>query len=185
MLATVSMGDGVDALRQGKVIAYPTEAMYGLGCDPWNPDAVMTLLDVKRRSIERGLILVAATFEQVESLIQPLSEAIQSRVFKTWPGPVTWLCPVSHNVPRCLTGNHNTLAIRVSAHPIVKALCEAFEGPVVSTSANISDHPPARSIDDVALQFHGEVSVVIEGECGGDDQPTVIRDALTGTTIRS
>ena len=184
MIKTVSVADGVEALQQGEVIAYPTEAVFGLGCDPWNADAVIALLDLKRRSIEKGFILVASSFDQVEPLLEPLSEKAQASILPTWPGPVTWLCPARSDVPRCLTGNHQTLAVRVSAHPVVKALCEVYEGPIVSTSANISNHPPARSANDVAIQFHKQVDVIVEGKCGDSDSPTVIRDAVTGEYIR-
>ena len=184
MTKTVSVADGVKALKQGQVIAYPTEAVFGLGCDPWNADAVITLLDLKRRSIEKGFILVASSFDQVEPLLEPLSEKAQASIFPTWPGPVTWLCPARSDVPRCLTGNHQTLAVRVSAHPVVQALCEAYEGPIISTSANVSDHPPPRSVNDVAIQFHEQVSVIVEGECGDSDSPTGIRDGASGDYIR-
>ena len=78
MIKTVSVANGVTALKQGQVIAYPTEAVFGLGCDPWNADAVIALLDLKRRSIEKGFILVASSFDQVESLLEPLSEKAQA-----------------------------------------------------------------------------------------------------------
>lgn len=184
MVSPCSIEAAAEALQQGAVIAYPTEAVYGLGCDPWNPDAVMQLLDLKRRSVEKGLIVVAAALEQVEPLIQPFANDVAARVLPTWPGPVTWLCPVQSKVPRCLTGNHNTIAIRISAHPTVRALCQAFSGPIVSTSANISDHAPARTLAEVTAQFHGEIVTVVDGQCGGEERPSMIRDAATGQIIR-
>src|SRR3990167_4516311 len=123
-------------LQQQGVIAYPTEAVYGLGCDPFSELAVKKILKLKKRDINKGLILIASNWKQIENLIQPIPDEKLSQVMQTWPGPVTWLFPASDEVPRWISGAHSTIALRITAHPIAKALCEKWNGPIVSTSAN-------------------------------------------------
>ncbi|RLA24971.1 MAG: tRNA threonylcarbamoyladenosine biosynthesis protein RimN, partial [Gammaproteobacteria bacterium] len=124
------------ALQQGKLIAYPTEAVYGLGCDPLNEAAVMSLLSIKQRPAHKGLILVASDFSQLQPFINPSQEMLQ-RIIPTWPGPITWVIPVQSWVPTYLKGTHHSIAVRVSAHPLVRQLCASYGGAIVSTSANI------------------------------------------------
>mgnify|MGYP005995832927 CR=1 FL=1 len=184
MPQTISVSDAVSVLQQGRVIAYPTESIYGLGCDPWNPDAVSCLLDLKLRSIESGFILVAASFDQVESLVESVPQEKMDKVMATWPGHTTWLFPAKHDVPTCLRGNHQTIALRISSHPVIKALCQGFGGPIISTSANITDHPPARSAYDCYVHFHHELSDIVEGDLGDESNPSEIRDVMSGDIIR-
>ena len=128
----------VKCLKQGKVIAYPTEAVYGLGCDPDNVDAVSRILQIKHRALDKGFILIASSWEQIQPLVMYLTPDLLTRVFATWPGPITWLFPASKQVPAWIRGNHDSVAVRVTAHPIARALCEQFGGPLISTSCNIA-----------------------------------------------
>jgi len=128
-------------LTAGGVIAYPTEAVYGLGCDPLDAQAVTRLLAIKRRPVEKGLILIASRFDQLGPYVQPLTAAIRQRLDESWPGPNTWLLPADPATPRWIRGDHRTIAVRVTAHPLAAALCEAFGGAIVSTSANPAGRP--------------------------------------------
>lgn len=172
------------ALARGDVIAYPTEAVYGLGCLPDDEQAVMRLLRMKHRSPRKGLILVAATADQILPYVEFPQPDVRDRVLASWPGPVTWLLPVRYGVPAWLTGAHPTLAIRVSAHPAVQALCQAA-GPLVSTSANPAGSEPARSTARVRSYFGRQVAAIAPGPLGGQAKPTEIRDAVTGRRIRA
>lgn len=172
-------------LRAGGIVAYPTEAVYGLGCDPLAPDAVMRLLTLKQRQWQKGLILIAASRRQLDAYIGPLDEALERRLEQTWPGPVTWLLPAKPEVPYWLRGEHPTLAVRVTAHPLAAALCEAFGGPIVSTSANLTGHAPARSALQVQREMGESVDYLLHGALGELAQPTEIRDAQTGRIIRA
>lgn len=174
----------VNALQQGKLIAYPTESVFGLGCDPDNPLAVQRILELKQRSSERGLILVASTFVQLEPYLQPVDAEIQQRAFASWPGPYTWLWPVKDDVSNLLRGQHPRLAVRVSAHPVVQALCQGFGKALVSTSANPTDKIPARTAAEVRQYFDDKLAVIIDAEVGESAQPTEIRDVLTNTVVR-
>lgn len=173
----------VDRLKKGGIIAYPTEAVYGLGCDPLNEIAVHHLLSLKNRSITKGFILIAADWAQLADYVTPLSDEVLARILPAWPGPTTWLLPTSTQTPLWIKGAHDTIAVRVTAHPIAKALCAAFGGAIVSTSANMGGHPPAKTAEGVKQIFDEDVYVVT-GEVGGLPRPTDIRDGLTGRLIR-
>ncbi|HEY9198139.1 MAG TPA: Sua5/YciO/YrdC/YwlC family protein [Gammaproteobacteria bacterium] len=171
-------------LHDGGVIAYPTEAVYGLGCDPLNAQAVMRLLKLKQRPVEAGLILIAADFAQVEPFLQPLTSTVRRKLFATWPGPVTWLLPARPETPVWLRGRHATLAVRVTAHAGTAALCRSFGGALVSTSANPRGREPARSLLQVRRYFGDALDYLLPGPLGGRRQPSEIRDATTGRILR-
>jgi len=175
----------VAALKNKDVIAYPTEAVFGVGCDPDNELAVSRLLTLKQRPVEKGLILIAASFEQLKPYIDEhaLTAAQREAVFSRWPGPVTFVFPARPSTPRWLTGRFDSLAVRVTDHPLVKALCLEFGKPLVSTSANLSGLPPCRTAEEVRQQF-GDDFPVLHGETGGRQNPSEIRDALTGELFR-
>lgn len=173
------------ALRQDDVIAYPTEAVFGLGCDPDSESAVMKLLALKQRPVDKGLILIADSFAQLEPYVaeQELSVTQKERMLASWPGPVTWVLPARPQTPRWLTGRFDSLAVRVTDHPLVKQLCCELGKPLVSTSANLSGLPPCRSASEALAQFGADFPVLL-GATGGRSNPSEIRDVLTGNQIR-
>ncbi len=172
-------------VRAGGLIAYPTEAVYGLGCNPRDERAVRRLLMLKRRPAHKGLILMAASFEQLEPFLQPLTKTDRVRLDTTWPGPQTWLIPARSVTPRWLRGRHETLAVRVTAHPLAAALCQACGHPLVSTSANLSGRPPARTALAVRRQLGWNLDYLLPGPTGGAAKPTAIRDLRTGRVVRA
>jgi L-threonylcarbamoyladenylate synthase len=173
-----------EIIRSGGVIAYPTEAVYGLGCDPWDQYAVSRILAIKNRSIRKGLIVIASDISQLESLIIFPDSKTEKKVNKTWPGPVTWILPASDQCPFWLKGEHAGLAVRVTAHPLCRALCESA-GPIVSTSANISDKPPATSGWKVQMMLGDQLDYILRGGPSGQERPSSIIDAISGKKIRS
>lgn len=175
----------VDHLHGGGLIAYPTEAVYGIGCDPLDAQAVMSLLELKQRDIAKGLILVAANLQQLSDYIQPLSSSMREQLEHSWPGPITWLIPAATETPSWLTGQHATLACRVSAEPMVAQLCEAFGTALVSTSANLSGLPPSKTALQVRRQFHAADDLeIINGSAGQLQKPTALFDLTTGKQLR-
>lgn len=170
------------ALRQGEVVAYPTEGVWGLGCDPDNEAAVQHLLRLKNRPLHKGLILVAASREQLQPYLHHLGPAQLQTLTSRWPGPHTWLVPANERVPPWISGGHDRVALRVSAHPLVVALCQAFGGPIVSTSANPSGRRAATSALAVQLQFPDLLRV--PGSLTAPGKPSTICDLETGQTIR-
>lgn len=180
------ISQAVAALQQQDVIAYPTEAVFGLGCDPQNEQAVMKLLAIKQRPVEKGLILVAANLAQLEDYIDTnkLSRKQLDEITATWPGPYTWVMPSKPTVPKWLTGQFDSIAVRISAHPTVQALCREFAGPITSTSANLTGLEPCITAEEVRLQLASHLGYVVNEKVGELAQPTTIRDALTGKHFR-
>ncbi|MBS97911.1 MAG: tRNA threonylcarbamoyladenosine biosynthesis protein RimN [Oceanospirillaceae bacterium] len=175
----------VRVLQSGGIIAYPTEAVWGLGCDPFNEEAVRRLLTIKRRPEFKGLILAAASRAQIAPLESPLNVQQREQLDATWPGPNTWLLPDPQGlVPVWVKGQHAGVAVRVSAHPVVQALCESFGGPIISTSANPASAEPAKDKLKVRTYFGDDIDYLVPGRLGGLDRPTVIRDISSNITIR-
>ena len=172
-------------LHTGAVIAYPTEAVWGLGCDPDNPEAVAKLLQLKQRDPAKGLILVAASMQQFEEYLAGLSPSQLATLEQSWPGPYTWLVPDNGRCAPLVKGQHNAVALRVSAHPVVVELCRAFGGPIVSSSANISGRPALLRSWSVRRNFSTQLDYCLEGPLGGANKPSEIRDLITHKVIRS
>ncbi|MGO4999673.1 Sua5/YciO/YrdC/YwlC family protein [Oceanisphaera sp. W20_SRM_FM3] len=173
-------------LRQGGVIGYATEAVFGLGCDPDNGAAVQRLLDIKQRPIEKGLVLVAADISQLMPYLDlsKLPEGRLSEILNTWPGPNTWVIPAKPEVPTWLKGRFDSLAVRVTAHPQVRDLCLALGKPLVSSSANIAGQPPARSAVELEQQLGHKLDYILPGNTQGLANPSLIRDGGTGAVLR-
>jgi L-threonylcarbamoyladenylate synthase len=181
----LSVARAARCLLEGRIIAYPTEAVFGLGCDPRNEAATRQLLALKNRPTESGLILIADRFERFESFIRPVTAEQQALALSTWPGPVTWLFPRGEEVPDWLAGKHQTIALRVTAHPLCRELCAAFGGAIVSTSANPSGREPARQVEQVEAYFGESLCGIVAGRLGDEARPSEIRDLATGRVLRA
>lgn len=179
----------VHALARGDVIAYPTESVFGYGCDPYNGAAVQRLLDLKQRPMHKGLILVAADMGQIAPLLAGLTQGQRDQLQSTWPGPVTWIIPDTLDVvPVWVKGDFDSVAVRVSAHPVVRALCKAWGGPIVSTSANRSGQDPARSeypLRLMRIRYGVGADYILPGRTPRHTKPTEIRDLQSGRILRS
>jgi L-threonylcarbamoyladenylate synthase len=183
--SALSVPQAVRFLNVGEVIAYPTEAVFGLGCDPHNEQAVRHLLALKQRSPDAGLILIADRYEYFQPFIGKVADAQLKVALASWPGPVTWLFPRAPTVPDWLTGKHSTIALRLTAHPVCRALCAAFGSAIVSTSANAAGQPAPYSKEQVNHYFPKGLAGIVEGELGGRELPSEIRDLATGQLIRA
>lgn len=181
MINNWHLQQAVRQVRDGGVIAYPTEAVWGLGCDPSDANAVQQILSLKSRPKHKGLVIVAADIDQLDTWLKPLAPADKAQVEATWPGPVSWVLPCYDDVPEWVRGRHPSLAVRVTDHPLVKALCQQV-GPLISTSANPAGHEPARSALSVRQYFKQQVHIV-PGQLGGRRQPSTIR-TLDGQILR-
>lgn len=183
-LSHLGVVQAVRQLRAGGVIAYPTESVWGLGADPANPEAVMRLLALKHRPWQKGLILIAADLAQVEPWLESLDAAARQTLKESWPGPNTWLLPNHGLAKPWVTGTHTSVALRVTDHPVAKALCQAFGGPLISTSANPQKRPAAKDAIQVRRYFGHQLDAIAPGQTGGRRQPSVIRDLATGRILR-
>ena len=171
-------------LRSGGIVAYPTEAVWGLGCDPHNAAAVDALLAMKNRHVDKGLILVAASIDQFDDYLRGLNRPLRQQLQQSWPGPMTWLAPDNGFTPPWIRGRHNKVALRVSAHPVVASLCRSFGGAIVSTSANVTGRPSLSKGWQVRRCFGQAVDYYLEGLVGNNRRPTEIRDLLSGDILR-
>lgn len=189
-MITTSVAEAAVCLKQGKVLAYPTEGVWGLGCDPHNEQAFLEILRLKQRPIEKGVILLAGHLSQVEHLLKNLQDDIRQQVIATWTNrspterATTWLLPADESIPTWIKGDHPQVAVRVTTHPLCTALCNAFNGYIVSTSANPAGLEPARSLQEANQYFATELDY-LNGDLGLSRQPSKIIDALTGQVIRA
>jgi len=165
------ISNAVDALRNGGVIAYPTEYCFGLGCDPRNERALERLLTIKQRNKRQGVILIASTYEQVSDYACLESLPLVERVKASWPGPNTWILPAKDDVSSWVRGQHTSIAMRISAHDVCNQLCQQFDHAIVSTSA-------------MRDQFSEELDYIVGLEVGGAEHASTIRDAISGEQLR-
>lgn len=168
-----------DTLLGGGVIAYPTEGVYGLGCLPDDDDALVRVLAIKRRSPDKGLILIASQRAQLDDWIDGGGLPDPDPAC-----PTTWIAPARRGVSPLLRGRHETLAVRLTSNPIAAAICDAVESPIVSTSANLSGFPVARNRYVLRRQFGACVDYIVPGDCGPVRGPSEIRDLASGRVLR-
>ncbi len=182
----MDVSQAAKAIRNGGVIAYPTEAVWGLGCDPWNRQAVYRILEIKQRPVEKGVILIGSSEDQFTPLLDPLSPEERARLKSTWPGPYTWLIPDPDGwAPEWVRGQFDTVAVRISAHPRVKALCEATGHPIVSTSANLAGKEPLLTFSGVEEEFGVLLDGIVLGDTGEQKTPSKIQDLRSGELVRA
>ena len=176
--------DAVSQLQAGEVIAYPTEAVYGLGCDPFNEKAVRKILSLKSRPESAGFVLIASNLEQLKPWLGDIEPHLIEKAMTRWPGPVTWLFPRADHVPDYVAGSHKTIALRMTAHTASRDLCEAFGSAVISSSANPSSSPPARSHSEVVDYFANGIAGTLKGALGDGERPSEIIDLVSGAVLR-
>jgi len=172
-------------IRQGGVIAHPSESVWGLACDPFNPCAVAKLLTLKQRPASKGLILISGDAQHFSPLLNILPEALQARFNAQQSHPSTWLVPdVENQVPRCVKGQHSTAAIRVVDHAELADLTHILGHPIVSSSANPAGLTPAKSLFKVHQYFSNQLEYILPAALGGFSRPSIIRDLQTAKTLR-
>jgi len=170
-------------IRNSGIISYPTESVYGLGCDPLSQDAVERILTIKQRPVEKGLIIVASTLDQLK-FYTTLSTENEKKI-SSHKSPMTWLVKKSAHTPSWISGKHNKIAIRISKHPLVQAICTQLNQPIVSTSANPAGLRPASNNLESRRYFGDEIDYYLSGDTGILGKPTPITDIETGALIRS
>lgn len=171
-------------MHAGGVIAYPTETVWGIGCDPFNAQALERVMQIKRRERDKGLILVAGSIEQFSFLLEGTPEQDMATLASHWPGPYTFLVPHKNRVHSLVHGKFSTVAIRVSPHPMVRRLCQQFGGPIVSTSANYSSRPTVRSAVQAQRLLGHELDFILNGPVGLYPRPSHIIDLASGRQLR-
>lgn len=183
-----SLAEAVKAFHESQVFAYPTEAVFGLGCNPLSVPALERVISIKGRSANKGLILIAGDLTQLTSFLAPIEDEWQHQFDQFWPGPFSFIVPLANDLPfevrRLLTGERGTIAVRVSNHPTVASLCRRCNSALVSTSANRSGQPALRDAVHVHEEFGDELAAIVEGEVGNEEKPSRIIDVRTGAILR-
>ena len=184
MHLVTSASELADIIRQGGVIAYPTEAVWGLGCDPFNESSVRRILTLKSRPESKGLILIAGAENQLTPWLDILEPNVAQRLISVNETPTSWVVPDINIAPSWVRGEHESVAIRFSQHKPVQALCDAFQGVIVSTSANPAGLDPAKNIEEVNTYFGNEIDAIYHAPLGEASQPSQVRDILTDKLFR-
>ncbi|MFK5985759.1 MAG: L-threonylcarbamoyladenylate synthase [Pseudomonadota bacterium] len=179
-------------IKAGQVIAYPTESVYGLGCNPKNLPAVQQILDIKQRSYKKGLILVASNIEQMIPYMDNPTPQMIARILTPSDTVTTWVIPANKNLSSLLTGeqqtnkqvNNKTIAMRLSKHPVIFSLCQKLGHPIVSTSANKTGKAMCWSALAVKLHFRTKIKYILNAPSGKSTKPSEIRDILSNQIMR-
>lgn len=185
LLSYFHINHAARVLAGGGVVAYPTEGVYGIGCLPFDRTAADRILAMKNRSWRKGLLLIAADVAQIEQLIILPQGRLGSEILSSWPGAVTWVLEARLPTPKWISGGRNTLAVRVTDHPVASMLCRRVASPLVSTSANRSDRPPLSRMVQVRRVLGSKLDYVVPGALGSSVSPTIIRDGQTGRVLRA
>lgn len=172
----------ITSLKTGGVIAYPTEGVWGLGCLWTDEGAIKEILRLKQRPLEKGMIILCSQLSDIEEHLLPLTFEQTQQIQQDSPHPITWILPCKISVSESVRGQHESIAVRFSKHPQVRALCEKV-GPIISTSANPSGQEAAMTTEEVQNYFHDQLSFILPGELGGFSKPSEIR-TLDGHKVR-
>ncbi len=182
MPSSLQIQQATTVIQNGGVISYPTESVFGLGCDPLSEKAVYKILGLKKRSVDKGLIIIAASLEQLLPYIE-ISETNKQKLLNN-QSAITWLVKKSNLTPSWLSGQHKKIAIRVSTHPLVINLCNELKHPIISTSANPAGASPALSSEQSQIYFSNQVDLYLDSSSSMSKQATQIKDIETDLIIR-
>jgi len=153
----------VTLLRQGKIVAFPTETYYGLAVDPDCAQAVTELFLVKKRQMDKPLLLLIESIDQLQNIVQEVPPVYWHLIEKFWPGPLTLVFKAKKKLNRQITGNSGTVGVRISPHPVARELVRRMGKPITATSANISGLSPARSAHEVVEMLGNTVDYTVDG----------------------
>ena len=161
--------------------------MYGLSAVVTNSAAITRVISMKKRALNKGLIVVAADVAMLEGIVNfsALSADSLRLLHEKWPGHATFIVPTHMQINPLLTGGRNTLAVRVTAFPLLQALCREAGGPLISTSANISGSEPLQTLEELQATFASSVDYILDEPCQGLHKPSTIYDALSGAILRA
>jgi L-threonylcarbamoyladenylate synthase len=173
--------EAISILKEGGIVAFPTDTVYGLGASISIPQAVERVYEVKERPKNMPLPLLLADKSQISEVAEPVPPIAWLLAERFWPGALTIVLFKSKSVPDIVTGGGKTVAIRISAHPTLVALIQGVGTPIVGTSANLSGQPSALTAEEVHAQLDGKVDLIIDGgRCPGGKESTIVD--LTGET---
>lgn len=168
-------------LREGGIVAYPTETVYGLAVDPFSEPALRALFAAKGRPEQNPVLVVIANRAQLKPLTTELSHEALRLITRFWPGPLSLVLPKAEAVSSLLTADTGNICVRCSPHPVARGLCAAFGGAITSTSANLSGQPPARTLAEAMIPG---VALGIDGGELPSAAPSTIYDPAQHRVLR-
>lgn len=183
MGALLDLRAAADVIVGGGVVVHALEGVWGLACDPFDERAVERVLRIKRRPYRKGLLVVAAAARYFDVELANLTAAARRAVVESWPGAETWVVE-SRRFPCWITGGRSTVAVRVPGHRQARALARLCGGPIVSTSANVSQFPPITTELRARKHFQRQVDFVLPGATRHRTGPSRIRLAANGSVLR-
>lgn len=182
-MITGNCDDAVEFLKTGSIVCYPTEAIYGLGCDPWCETAVNKIYKIKNRTLDKPFLLVASSITQLSKLID--IKKITDEVKNSWPGHNTWLIPSIPSTPKWLIdAKTGLIGVRVSNHPTIIEICKKFDNPIISTSANKSHKYSINNKQDIINILSDNIDFLVDGSLGNEKKPSIIKNMITNEIIR-
>lgn len=170
-----------DIIRDGGLVAFPTETVYGIGADGTNPAAIRRIYEAKGRPESKPILVLVSDRRDLDRLVRCIPGRVQALMDACWPGPLTLVFPALESVPRELLGQGTTIGVRHSGAAIAGALCRAVGGPVTAPSANRSGEPEPLTAEDVAAQLGDGVDLILDGGRSPSDRPSTVVDVSTGT----
>jgi len=182
MPSDFSIRHAASIIRQGGILAYPTDTIYGLGCDPYNPDAVNRLSEIKHRPLNKLFILLAADIDQLKGLIDIDTE--QQDIIATQKSATSWIISASKTAPEWLTDNDNNITIRISQNLVVQKLCRHLGHAIISSSANLTGKTPAQNSLQIHKYFHATVDKILATNKKLTARPSTIIRLSDHTIIR-
>jgi L-threonylcarbamoyladenylate synthase len=177
--------EAAEVIRRGGLVGFPTDTLYGIAVDPFNPDAVRKVFALKGRHAGQALPLIAADTAQVEALVGPLSAVARALAAEFWPGPLTLLWPAPDSLAADVTAGTGRVGVRVPAHAIARALCARTGSPLTATSANLSGEPPSEDPDRVAASIGTGLDLLIAAGKTAGGPPSTIVDATELRLVRA
>lgn len=153
----------VQIIRNGGVVAFPTETYYGLAVDPANESALRDLYRLKQRESEKPVLVLIDNSNSLGSVVSDVPDVYRPLMAKYWPGPLTLIFPAKKTLPSLLTGHTDTVGVRVSPHPVAAALVQTMGKAITATSANLSGNNPARSAGEVKSIFGNRIDYILDG----------------------
>ena len=180
----LDLNHSINWLRAGKVLVHPTESIWGLGCDALNESAINIIFKLKKRPLNKNLILLVDSYFSIKDFVINLNSNQEKLINEKWPGPYTFLFTYNKNLPSHLMNDTGKIAIRVSNHLPIKRLLECHKGYMVSTSANFSGKPNINCPKKILKTFANDDMAYYDESLGNQSKPSQIIDLETGIIIR-
>jgi len=182
-LTSEDLVPAVSALHSGGIVAFPTETFYGLAVDPRSALAVRRIFALKQRPPDQPLPLIAGGIEQIDDHVGTMTPLARRLASHAWPGPLTVIIPASPRLCEDVHLSTGRVAVRVSAHPVARALAQSAGHAITSTSANFSGDPPAATPERVVVSFAEGIDVLVDAGATPAGLPSTIVDATGSAPI--